>query len=39
MNDLGLRAISGLGLFAMVGLAWLISTDRRRFPLRVVLAT
>ena len=31
------RCISGFGLFLMVGLAWLFSTDKRRFPVRVVL--
>ncbi len=37
MNDVGLRLLSGVGLFAMVGIAWIFSTDRRRFPLRVVV--
>lgn len=30
------RLVSFLGLFALVALAWLLSEDRRRFPLRVV---
>lgn len=29
--------MSFLGLFVLVGLAWLLSEDRRRFPVRVVL--
>jgi CNT family concentrative nucleoside transporter len=36
MNDLGLRALSGLGLVCLVGIAWLCSSDRRRFPARIV---
>ena len=36
MSDLGLRALAGLGLFVFVFLGWLFSTDRRRFPWRVV---
>ncbi|MCA9259856.1 MAG: hypothetical protein KDA61_11680 [Planctomycetales bacterium] len=31
------RAISFCGLFAMIGLAWLMSSSRRKFPWRVVL--
>ncbi len=31
------RVISVFGLFVMIGLAWLMSTHRRRFPWRVVL--
>lgn len=31
------RAISALGLFTMIGLAWAMSYDRRAFPRRVVL--
>ncbi len=31
------RVISAFGLFVMIGLAWLMSTHRRRFPWRVVL--
>lgn len=30
------RLICGLGLIVFVSVAWLISTDRRRFPVRVV---
>src|SRR5436189_1530319 len=29
--------ISFLGLFVLIGLAWLISEDRKRFPTRVVV--
>jgi len=36
VSDLGLRALAGLGLFVFVFLGWLFSTDRRRFPWRVV---
>ena len=31
------RALSALGLLVMVGLAWLLSVRRDRFPLRIVL--
>jgi CNT family concentrative nucleoside transporter len=37
MSDLGLRVVSGLGVFALVGIAWLFSNDRQRFPRRVVV--
>ncbi|MEE2674948.1 MAG: nucleoside transporter C-terminal domain-containing protein [Myxococcota bacterium] len=37
MSDLSLRAVSAMGFFVMIGLAWLASSDRRAFPLRVVL--
>jgi len=30
------RAVSVLGLFAMIAIAWLFSTDRRRVPWRIV---
>jgi CNT family concentrative nucleoside transporter len=36
LSDPALRALSGLGLVAIVGLAWLCSSDRRRPPWRVV---
>jgi CNT family concentrative nucleoside transporter len=36
MNDLGLRAMSVLGLGVMIGIAWLASIDRRRVPWRSV---
>jgi CNT family concentrative nucleoside transporter len=36
VSDLGLRALSALGLVALIGLGWLASTDRRRFPWRIV---
>lgn len=36
MSEAGLRAVSGLGLLALVGVAWVFSSDRRRFPWRVV---
>jgi len=38
MSDAGLRAVSALGFAAMIAIAWLFSTDRRRFPWRVVLS-
>ncbi|MCP4512857.1 MAG: NupC/NupG family nucleoside CNT transporter, partial [Fuerstiella sp.] len=31
------RVVAGLGLFVMIGLAWLMSSHRRRFPWRVVV--
>ena len=31
------RSISFLGLFAFIGIAWLISANKRRFPWRVVI--
>ncbi|MFP6624399.1 MAG: nucleoside transporter C-terminal domain-containing protein [Myxococcota bacterium] len=37
MSDLGLRAVSAMGFFVMIGLAWGASSDRRAFPLRAVL--
>jgi CNT family concentrative nucleoside transporter len=36
MSDLGLRATSALGLVAMMGIAWLASSDRRHIPWRSV---
>lgn len=36
MSEAGLRLVSGLGLLALVGLAWTLSADRRRVPWRVV---
>jgi len=36
VNELGPRAISALGLVVMMAIAWLVSSDRRRFPWRVV---
>ncbi len=36
MSDLSLRALSLFGLLAIVAIAWLCSTDRRRPPWRVV---
>ncbi len=32
-----MRFVSLLGLFGMVGLAWLMSSDRKRFPTRLVI--
>lgn len=32
MNDLSLRAISLLGFFTMIAIAWVFSMNRRRFP-------
>ncbi len=37
MNDLSSRLIAAVGLLVLLGIAWLFSTNRRRFPLRVVL--
>ncbi len=37
MSDLDLRAVSAVGFFVMIGLAWAASADRRAFPLRAVL--
>jgi len=37
VNDWALRAVSALGLVVMVGIAWLFSLERRRFPWRTVL--
>jgi CNT family concentrative nucleoside transporter len=37
MTEPGLRALSGFGFVLMIGIAWLFSSDRRRFPLRAVL--
>jgi CNT family concentrative nucleoside transporter len=36
LSDAGLRALSLLGLVAIVVIAWLFSTDRRRPPWRVI---
>ena len=36
VSDLGLRCVSAVGLFAMIAIAWLASTDRRRMPWRTV---
>jgi CNT family concentrative nucleoside transporter len=36
MSDLGLRGVSLLGFVALIGLAWLLSSDRRAFPTRTV---
>jgi CNT family concentrative nucleoside transporter len=36
LSDPALRALSGLGLVAIVGIAWLCSTARRRPPWRVI---
>ncbi len=35
--DIGHRIVSFLGIFVLVALAWLMSSDRRRFPWRIVL--
>ena len=37
MTEPGLRALSGFGFALMIGIAWLCSSDRGRFPLRAVL--
>lgn len=34
-----LRAVSILGIFALIGLAWLMSSHRKKFPWRVVLGS
>ena len=36
MSDPGLRAVSLLGFVCMIGFAWLLSSDRRAFPVRTV---
>jgi len=36
VTDLGLRAVSALGLFAMIAIAWALSLDRRRMPWRTL---
>lgn len=36
MSDLGARAISAVGLVAMLAIAWACSSDRRRVPWRLV---
>ena len=38
MNDVGLRLLSAVGFAAMIGAAWVFSSDRRHFPWRVVLS-
>lgn len=38
MSDLSMRAVSLVGFFAMIAIAWLASKDRRNFPWQVVLA-
>lgn len=38
MSDAGLRALSALGFVAMIGVAWVFSSDRGRFPWRIVLS-
>ncbi|EMI56531.1 NupC/NupG family nucleoside CNT transporter [Rhodopirellula sallentina] len=37
MSDFSSRATCLLGLAVFIALAWLVSTDRRRFPIRVVV--
>ena len=37
MNELALRGVSALGLFAMVGIAWLLSEHRDKPPWRVIV--
>ena len=37
MTDLGLRLTSALGLFVMISIAWLCSSDRRHVPWRTVV--
>lgn len=36
MSELGSRAVSALGVVAMVAIAWALSSDRRRMPWRTV---
>lgn len=36
MNELPLRLVSALGVFAMIAIAWALSFERRRFPWRTV---
>lgn len=35
-SDWGLRLISAAGIFGLLFLAWLMSSEKRRFPLRIV---
>src|SRR5262245_8701339 len=37
MSELGQRCVSFGGYFAMIGVAWLLSENKRRFPWRAVL--
>jgi len=37
MNDLGPRAISALGFFVLLGIAWLTSTDRARIDRQTIV--
>ncbi|MDJ0850544.1 MAG: nucleoside transporter C-terminal domain-containing protein [Myxococcota bacterium] len=36
MSELGLRAVPALGFVTMIGIAWIFSSDRQRFPWRTV---
>lgn len=37
-DEFGPRLVSGLGFVAMIAIAWSVSSDRKRFPTRVVVA-
>jgi CNT family concentrative nucleoside transporter len=37
MSELALRGVSAFGFFAMIGIAWLCSSDRRRVPWRTLV--
>ena len=36
MTEIGMRAVSGIGIFVMISLAWLASSNRREIPWRTV---
>ena len=36
MSEIGMRAVSGIGIFVMISLAWLASSNRRQIPWRTV---
>lgn len=38
MSDAGLRALSALGFATLIGVAWVFSSDRGRFPWRIVVS-
>jgi CNT family concentrative nucleoside transporter len=37
LSELPARATAALGLLVLIGIAWSVSTDRRRFPVRIVV--
>jgi len=36
MSEIGLRAMSGLGFVVLLGVAWLVSSDRSAINLRAI---